>query len=158
MPRFLDWQSDGCDGCGYTSVNMIYMGLNGSFWCGFYTVTAATQQNPALLVQWRWSDLGVLTALVFSACKKKRIPIFPNLMEKKTQFLLSVEEKRGESSVSVLKTGRFSAMVLRRKGSKLSVTSFQSSLARNVKLTPLLSESSRSDMPVVRSLVYLFCS
>lgn len=99
-----------------------------------------------------------MTALAFSAGKKRHIPAFPNFMEEKTQSLLSVWKRKEERVLSALETERVSAVVLRRKGSKPSFTSFESSLAGNAELTHSLFGSSSYDMPVGQSLVYLFCS
>lgn len=93
----------------------------------------------------------------FFCWQEETYPCFPEFHGRENTIPFKcLEEKRGESSVSALETGRVSAVVLRRKGSKPSVTSFESSLAGNAKLIPSLFGSSSYDMPVVQfSLLFL---
>lgn len=115
----MSFRSDGCD---YMSVNMIYMGLNSSFSRVFYTVT--TLQNPTSTgktIRFRCLD-----SPHFFCWQEKIDPCFPEFRGgEKTIPFKCMEEKGGERSVSALETGRVSAVVLRRKGSELSVASLK---------------------------------
>lgn len=95
----------------------------------------------------------------FFCWQEKTHPCFPKFHGRENTIPFKyLEEKREESSASGLETVRVSAVVLRRKGSKPSVTSFESSLAGNAESAPSLFGSSSYAMSVVQRLVSLFCS
>lgn len=74
----------------------------------------------------------------FFCWQEKTYPCFPEFHGRENTIPFKcLEEKRGESSVSAVETGRVSAMVLRRKGSKPSVNLIWEQLGWQCQVDPL---------------------